>query len=310
MSQQFTKEECKLIGLYVVTHFDALNFAESADSKSITDPQLLLELRDILQTQYQDGISAIPEARLNADDSFSGVFEDEVSPKLIKRFKFTISADDTIAYKLLNAADVENFTEELEFATAATTKKKKKNCTKGTSCGIGCISATKTCRKAPDAGTKKKTAELRKKVSTGVGKQEKKTSNGKTTPESITQDFERSLKEVSDLRSSGDKEVAIQIAGAIDRSDALRRSVASGNMQSIADALPEAITKLRESSDNSPVGKFSKATLEYAKLQYDKLPEQFKREWANNQYTGFKKFGKFDQKLYENFANKSSVHQL
>lgn len=179
--QQFTAEEYKLIGLYVLTHWGGTaNFAET-DSTKIADPQLLLQLRDILQSQYQDGITAIPEARLNSDDSFSGIFEDEVNPKLIKRFNFTISADDTIAYKLLNPADVENFTEELEFAAAAA-KKKKKNCTKGINCGGSCIAATKTCRKAVDAGTKKKTAELRKKVKGGgaAGKTSKATSSSAT----------------------------------------------------------------------------------------------------------------------------------
>jgi ribosomal protein S17E len=129
------------------------------------------------------------------------------------------------------------------------------------------------------------------------------------TPESITKDFEQNLKKVTDLRASGDKEVAVQIAGAIDRADALRRAVASGSKQSIAEALPEAITKLRESKDDSPIGKFSKATLEYAKSQYDKLPDNLKREWANNQYTGLKQYGKFSQELYDNFANKSSTHK-
>jgi hypothetical protein len=194
---QFTKEEYKFIGLYVLTHLGTLNFAESGDSTKITDPQLLLELRDILQTQYQDGITAIPEAYLNADDSFSGIFEDEVSPKLIKRFKFAIAPNDEISYKLLNAADVENFAEELEFATATT--KKKKNCTKGVSCGIGCISTLKTCRKTPDALTKKKTAELRKKVA--PSKELSSAPAKKETPKTFPDDLE-SLETVKTLSSA------------------------------------------------------------------------------------------------------------
>ncbi|PLZ11277.1 hypothetical protein [Fischerella thermalis] len=157
MLHQFTKEECKFIGLYVLTHWGStLQFTESGSTK-ISDPQQLLELRDILQTQYQDGITAIPDAQLNSDGSFSGIFEDKVSSQLTKRFKFIIFANDIISYKLLNANDVENFG-ELEFAAVA---KKKKNCVKGISCGRTCIAATKVCRKAPDAETKKKLNKLR-----------------------------------------------------------------------------------------------------------------------------------------------------
>ncbi|MCC5644772.1 hypothetical protein LC607_17870 [Nostoc sp. CHAB 5824] len=375
MPLQFTEQEYKLVGLYITRLLsDKLEFAEN-DSIKITDPQLLLELRDILETQYQDGLSAITEAQLGSDDSFSGIFEDKISSKLTKRFKFAIAGrraagiapDDEISYSLLNALEVANFTEDeqLDFAT-----KKASNCTKGIACGGSCISAKKTCRKTADAGTKKKIAEVKKKAlganvtksattelkesaktggsgaasggdtkppdkSKSVNKvadvkrsrsskndvpdaekerialeaDKKKSKMTEKTPEYITKNFEQNLKEVTDLRSAGEKEVNIQIAGAIDRADALRRSVASGRPQSIAESLPEAITKLRDSSDDSPIGKFSKATLEYARLQYDKLPEEFKREWANNQYTGFKKFGKFNQQLYDNFANKSLTHK-
>ncbi|MHC5828808.1 MAG: hypothetical protein ACYT04_76125 [Nostoc sp.] len=39
------------------------------------------------------------------------------------------------------------------------------------------------------------------------------------------------------------------------------------------------------------------------------MPDDSKREWANNEYTGLKKYGKFDQGLYDNFANKSQIHK-
>jgi hypothetical protein len=164
MPLQFSEQEYKFVGLFVTRLLcdKALEFAEN-DSIKITDPDLLLELRDILETQYQDGITAISEARLNSDDSFSGIFEDKVSSKLIKRFKFGIAPDDEISYSLVNPDDVENFTEdELDFAA-----KKASNCTKGIACGAGCISAKKTCRKTADPPTKKKIAEVKKKVKGG-----------------------------------------------------------------------------------------------------------------------------------------------
>ncbi len=164
MPLQFSEQEYKFVGLFVTRLLcdKAIEFAET-DSTKITDPQLLLELRDILETQYQDGITAIPQAQLNADDSFTGTFEDKVGSKLTKRFKFAIAPDDEISYSLLNPGDVEDFAEELDFAAT----KKASNCTKGIACGGSCISAKKTCRKNPDAGTKKKIAEVKKKVKGG-----------------------------------------------------------------------------------------------------------------------------------------------
>jgi hypothetical protein len=174
MPLQFAEHEYKFVGLFVTRLLcdKAIEFTESpASASKITDPQLLLELRDILETQYQDGITAIREAQLNADDSFSGIFEDKVDSKLTKRFKFAITvrraggiANDEISYSLLNASEIANFVEErsLDFAT-----KKASNCTKGIACGGSCISANKTCRKTADPPTKKKVAEVRKKVKGG-----------------------------------------------------------------------------------------------------------------------------------------------
>ncbi|WP_143867204.1 hypothetical protein [Nostoc linckia] len=133
----------------------------------------MLELRDILETQYQDGITAIPQAQLNEDDSFSGIFLDRVNSKLTKRFKFEIN-DDEISYSLVNPGDVGDFTEEgLDFA-----QKKASNCTKGIACGGSCISAKKTCRKNADAPTKKKISQVRTKVKGGSSSPQKTKSSG------------------------------------------------------------------------------------------------------------------------------------
>ncbi|MBH8566733.1 hypothetical protein I8748_32055 [Nostoc sp. CENA67] len=170
MSLQFAEHEYKIVGLYVTRLLcdRAIEFAEN-DSTKITDPQLLLELRDILETQYQDGITAIPQAQLNANDSFSGIFEDRVDSKLTKRFKFAIAPDDEISYSLVNPSDVEEFADSLRSASHRASldfvaQKKASNCTKGIACGGSCISAKKTCRKNADAPTKKKIAQVRTKV--------------------------------------------------------------------------------------------------------------------------------------------------
>lgn len=301
------------------------------------------QIKDILQSTYTDGVTGL-EGVENDGEQINGIFLDKISPTITKRYKFTITPDN-ISYQLENPGDLENADfAELEFAASKMFggSKKPKNCKLGTSCGNGCIKKGLKCSKAPNPEQKKAIASLldkktpakpkpsktkaavkddipdaeKEKIAAQSGKKNKSSQGGKAakksnsqTPESITKNFEQNLKQVTDLRSAGDKEVNIQIAGAIDRADALRRAVSSGSAKSIAEALPESITKLREASDDSPIGKFSKSTLDYAKLQYDKLSDELKREWANNQYTGFKKFGKFDQQLYDNFANKSLVHK-
>jgi hypothetical protein len=138
-------------------------FSES-NKVAIKDANSLLELRAIIETVYQDGISAIPEAYLDGDN-FVGIFEDRVSEQLVKRFNFTLS-ESGIDYKLINPGDVSNFG-EVEFANAPV--KKKKNCVKGVSCGIGCISPAKACRKGGDAIPGDRVAALKQSVGGGSG---------------------------------------------------------------------------------------------------------------------------------------------
>ncbi len=290
-----------------------------------------VQIKNILESTYTDGITGLEDIK-NDGKQITGVFLDKISPTIIKKYSFTISPNN-ISYQLKNPNDLggADFA-ELEFAASKMFggSKKPKNYPNSTPCGFSCIKKGLKCSKPPnpeqekaiagmlDKGKKTATSKTEKpkvaiqkeKVAPRKNKGNKKTSKvDKRTPESIAKDFEQSLKEVTDLRTAGDKEVAVQIAGAIDRADALRRAVASGSQQSIAEALPEAITKLRESSGNSPIDKFSKTTLEYAKSQYDKLPDNLKSKWANNEYTGLKKRGEFSQQLYDNFANKSSIHK-
>ncbi|WP_016949787.1 DUF935 domain-containing protein [Anabaena sp. PCC 7108] len=134
-------------------------FSESSNV-AVKDANSLLELKAIIETVYQDGISAIPEAYLDGDN-FVGVFEDRVGEQLVKRFNFTLS-ESGIEYKLINPGDVSNFS-EVEFA-APFKPKKKKNCVKGISCGSSCISPTKSCRKGGDAIPGDRVTALKKKL--------------------------------------------------------------------------------------------------------------------------------------------------
>jgi hypothetical protein len=145
-------------GIVAVNISDLLPFkkADFAESKNrITDRATLLQLKAILETAYKDGISSIPEAYLHDDDSFSGIFVDQVTPKVSKRLSFEISSDGDIAYQIINPEALQNFTESdweeefLDFAGA-----KPKQCKKGISCGNSCINKDKECHKNGTAATK------------------------------------------------------------------------------------------------------------------------------------------------------------
>lgn len=168
---QQTEETPSFVELTEWLEFQSLpneiDFAEPTPIKSVDD---LLALRDIIQGVYLDGISAIPEAYLDGEN-FVGIFEDEINNQLTKRFSFVLS-ESGIRYKLLNPNDVNNYDfAEVEFA--ASRQKKKKNCTKGISCGDSCIAANKICRKGSGDIDKGKVTKLKKRVKGG----------GKTEPE-------------------------------------------------------------------------------------------------------------------------------
>ncbi len=91
MLPQFTKEEFKFVGLYVLLLLDNRRF-EFADGKGLVllgassktqvkEKQSLLELKEIIESSYTDGITAIPEASTDGSGDIAGVFEDKVSSK-------------------------------------------------------------------------------------------------------------------------------------------------------------------------------------------------------------------------------------
>ncbi|BAZ39430.1 hypothetical protein NIES4101_53830 [Calothrix sp. NIES-4101] len=142
------------------------NESEFAERDRITNAKSLLEIKEILEEWYTDGITAIPEAYIDGE-TIVGRFEDKVDKSLTKSYRFVITEDEVV-YQLLNSTEVANYSENLDFAAKKSTK--PKNCTKGTPCGGSCISATKQCRKTPGAAAKKKIAEIKKReTSTGGG---------------------------------------------------------------------------------------------------------------------------------------------
>jgi len=141
-----------------------IDFSESA-TIPVFDPETLLKIRQLLETNYQDGITSIPKAFIDQKGNISGIFEDRINANLTKRYDFEISSGD-ISYKLLNSDEVANadFSESdlIEFATGP----KQKNCTRGTKCGGSCISASKVCRKSMDPEQRKLHEALLRRIGT------------------------------------------------------------------------------------------------------------------------------------------------
>ncbi|BAZ39394.1 DnaJ domain protein [Calothrix sp. NIES-4101] len=179
---QLSDIDYRRIGFYV---YALVDFIEKGKSR-ITDGQSLLDIKAVLEEQYTDGITAIPEAYIEGEN-ISGVFEDKVSDTLTKRFKFEITSDAEVSYGLENAGDVEMAEPEAIAEFAAKKGAKPKNCVKGVSCGGTCISANRTCRKTGSAAAKKKVAEVKKRGGDGGSGSAKPTATGETKPEKIPQ---------------------------------------------------------------------------------------------------------------------------
>lgn len=125
--------------------------------------QDLLDLKDVIEESYTDGISAIISAEMNGE-AITGVFRDGV-----KQYEFNVNPDDPnperqLSYKLLNPEVIKSdrIDEDpmwlyrsdriddgdlVTYFEVGVRVDAKKNCTKGTACGGSCIPATKTCRK-------------------------------------------------------------------------------------------------------------------------------------------------------------------
>lgn len=140
-----------------------VSFDESEARRSlgdISDPEVLAEIKDILEIRYKDGITSLDRAYMDGE-SIKGQFSDRLNLRVVKRYKFQITEGD-IAYKMLNSAEMSEFN-EVEFA--ATKTKKAPNCKPGnTRCGGRCIKGDAVCRPKNDAATTEKVKAVKEKV--------------------------------------------------------------------------------------------------------------------------------------------------
>jgi hypothetical protein len=108
-------------------------------------------LKQILEGNYKDGIDGF-EGVKNNGKTITGIFLDVVNSKLTKRYKFEIS-ENGISYQLENPSDIKDDVDYSEINFARTKmfgqSKQPKKCTKGTSCGNGCIKKGLKCAKPP-----------------------------------------------------------------------------------------------------------------------------------------------------------------
>ncbi|MEH2138556.1 hypothetical protein [Nostoc sp.] len=188
------------LGLY--NHIQKLEFSETNDWELGAIASLFPlnfdeagnQIKEILESTYTDGITGLEDVE-NDGSSITGVFLDQVSPTITKRYQFTITPDN-ISYKLKNPSDLDDadFT-ELEFAASKMFggSKKKKNCVNSTSCGFSCIKKGLQCRKEPTLDQKQAIASL-------IAKSSNKTKA--TTPKSNTKKTTTSKNDVSDTEKA------------------------------------------------------------------------------------------------------------
>lgn len=120
-------------------------------------PELVAQIKEILEEFYFDGIEQIVSVELTETGDIVGEFTDRIGLRQVKRFQYKISEKEVV-YRLVNSDAVERFSIEVYAPKkgGAGTGVKKKNCKKSIPCGNSCISAKKTCKKAPPAATQAK----------------------------------------------------------------------------------------------------------------------------------------------------------
>lgn len=145
---------------------DALpHFVVLAAPTAPPESGLKAQVRDILESPpdriYRDGIESIDRAEI-VDGAIEGEFSDRVGVRAVKRVGFRITPEEIETW-ILNPDEVAKFSvyqgEVLAlFAPmfGKGSRAKAKNCTKGLSCGNGCIARGKKCSKTPSPQTKKK----------------------------------------------------------------------------------------------------------------------------------------------------------
>jgi hypothetical protein len=106
-----------------------VDFGESLESLySLDFEDSGLALRDILNKRYPDGITGLESVEV-AGNSITGIFLDQISPTITKKFNFTINSDSgEVVYDQVDTGDLDF--SEVDFAV-----KKSQTCTKGKSFG-------------------------------------------------------------------------------------------------------------------------------------------------------------------------------
>ncbi|MBD2629901.1 phage portal protein family protein, partial [Trichormus variabilis] len=236
-----------LIGKRVVELIQSgIRFAEDGRIP-IKDPDLLLELKAIIETVYKDGITAIPEVYLDENDNFIGVFEDKINANLTKRLQFKLT-ESGIEYKLINPGDVTNFSEQeddvsVDFAA--------RNCKKGISCGASCIAANKVCNQnlaqpqpAAVAKTKTKARALTstpasptntQKTASSTGAKKTKAKASTATPASSTNTQKTAPASTNKLVSTNDAELNTKRQDLVSRFGQKTVADAENNVKRILD---------------------------------------------------------------------------
>jgi hypothetical protein len=115
---------------------------------------------------------SIGKITLNGD-TFTGVAQTKVSPRLTKRFKFEISPDSK-TFGAINTEEIEAFSEIVEFRGKGSRAGKTLNC-KVAQCGGRCLKAGEECRLTrTDAEKQAHSAALKKTKSPNASKSEQK----------------------------------------------------------------------------------------------------------------------------------------
>ncbi len=85
---------------------NASDFLPVSRSGRVNNSKQLLELKALIETQYQDGITAISKVEIDDDGDIVGIFEDKMSDRITKRYIFKIT-DKQITYKLIPQGEEE-----------------------------------------------------------------------------------------------------------------------------------------------------------------------------------------------------------
>lgn len=191
----------------------AREFANFKESNQVTDAEELADITAALQIGKQKRITKLVGVTVDEDGTYSGEFQQYISPRLTKRFTF-VFGEDEISFKPINAEQITKFSEDVEdFARQSKSGKAGKalNC-KIEQCGGRCLKGGETCRTTPTPEQKKLWASasgknLATKQDTSLAKKRRETAEKKRNDRlgitSIKKTIEEGKKTVDDMRIVG-----------------------------------------------------------------------------------------------------------